>query len=466
MFQLLGSEKLRHKFEYLDSIFRYLYLVLVFLTFCGWTAGTPLVSKFAWVVVFFAILTLIYKGLFYKHFFLNKYHLLLALFVLSHIFSSLMNRQYGLGSNVKASIWLVLLFAGLGSFDMKIAYEKIQNKLDKILYVFLSLNFLMLLGSMYYLLTVKGDFFYIDRAAQKANLIGMLWGRLWGIFTDPNYGGVVQIITIVLTLYYLGQTKSKVLKVFHYAQLVMAGLYYSYSNSRTAFVSAVVVALVYCFLTYYRQWLKAVKHFLIYFCIIFTVGGIAPKIIHIYMNSGIYSTLAQVEKGHLEEKISEFEIEKAKREEEIESDLSNRRFELWKSAIEIGKTSPLWGVSNRNVVPYAKAHLPKTYMVNNSMESDFDSSHNLVFDIFMAQGMIGLSIFGIFTILYVVDIYKILHKSYLDKRLRIIFTCIIGLMASALFIPDLVYVNSIGSYILWTLIGFSIYFIQMKKKKK
>lgn len=466
MFQLLDNTKLKQKFEYLDSIFRYLYLVLVFLTFCGWTAGTPVVSKYALVVVFFAGLTLIYKAIFFKNFYFNKYHLLLALFVLSHIFSSLMNRSYGLGSNIKATIWLVLLFAGIGSFDIQTAYEKLQSKLDKILYVFLSLNFLMLLGSMYYLFTVKGDFFYIDRVAKKANLIGMLWGRLWGIFTDPNYGGVIQIIAIVLTLYYLGQTKSKLLKALHYIQLLMAGLYYSYSNSRTAFVSAVVVAFAYCFFTYYRQWMKAVKHFLICFCIIFTVGGIAPKVIHIYMNSGIYSTIAKIEKGHLEDKINEFESEKAKREQEIESDLSNRRFELWKSAIEIGKTSPIWGVSNRNVVPYAEVNLPETYMVNNSMESNFDSSHNLIFDIWMAQGIIGIAIFGLFGIFYVIDIYKIVHKEYLDKRLRIIFTCIIGLMASALFIPDLVYVNSIGSYILWNLMGFSIYYIQMKKNKK
>ena len=458
-------KKIDRLFYPVDLVFRGLYLILVFISFCGFLAGREIVSTFAICVLPFAALSIGYKILHYKRYYANRYSILLALFIGSYAFSTLMNRGYGLGGNIKALIWLILLFAGLGSLDIKQDIQKVSRYIEKFCFFFLGLNFIMLAISMYYLLTVKGEFYYIDYANKVVNFIGMMWGRLWGIYTDPNYGSTLQVVAVILILYFLPKTTKKYLKIFYYLELLMAVLYYAYADSRTAFVAAISGGFVYVLLTYKKAMGQLIRHFALIFCVIYTIGNIAPQVIHLYMNSFAYTQIANVEKKESKDRIKSFQKEQALREQDIQEDVSNRRFELWKSSLEISKTSPIWGVTHRNIIPYAKANLPDTYMVSNNL-SHFSSSHNLVFDVLMSQGIIGLGLFGLMGLIFVIDLIRLRQKDMLDKRTRIFVAAIGALFASALFIPDIVYVNSIGSYMAWTLMGYVIYYIQMKLGKR
>ena len=49
------------------------------------------------------------------------------------------------------------------------------------------------------------------------------------------------------------------------------------------------------------------------------------------------------------------------------SDISNMRFSIWKSSVEIFKTSPIYGTSPRNLLSYAHDKLPNTFISQKSI---------------------------------------------------------------------------------------------------
>lgn len=71
------------------------------------------------------------------------------------------------------------------------------------------------------------------------------------------------------------------------------------------------------------------------------------------------------------------------------ADISNRRIDIWKSAIEIFKEKPVFGVGHNTVLAYVEAEQEDSYLINND-HMHFSSMHNAFFDILVAQGAVGL----------------------------------------------------------------------------
>ncbi|OTO76647.1 O-antigen ligase family protein [Enterococcus sp. 12E11_DIV0728] len=59
---------------------------------------------------------------------------------------------------------------------------------------------------------------------------------------------------------------------------------------------------------------------------------------------------------------------------ENNSDISNNRFNLWKSAFEIFKETPIFGTSPRGLIPFAQKNMPDTLIGKNGQ-----SPHNFFF---------------------------------------------------------------------------------------
>ena len=67
---------------------------------------------------------------------------------------------------------------------------------------------------------------------------GYIWGRLWGVYTDPNYAGVMVTISILFSLYILPSIQNRLAKGFFIANIILQGFYICFSDSRTAMVAA------------------------------------------------------------------------------------------------------------------------------------------------------------------------------------------------------------------------------------
>ena len=98
-------------------------------------------------------------------------------------------------------------------------------------------------------------------------------------------------------------------------------------------------------------------------------------------------------------------VQEVGRAEEYSGDITNRRSDIRKSAIEVFLTSPVVGVSHNNVLAYVYDNVPNSYLVTND-HMDFDSMHNVFFDILVGQGVIGLAIYLAMAVLSFITIVK------------------------------------------------------------
>jgi O-antigen ligase len=155
------------------------------------------------------------------------------------------------------------------------------------------------------------------------------------------------------------------------------------------------------------------------------------------------------------------------REEDIGEDISNRRFDIWKSGVELFIKSPVVGTSYFNIKEFALNVIPETYLVNND-HGQFNNMHNMLFNLLAGQGAIGMILFiafGVFAVLYILKrIFKDDIEDY--NYLVILLVCVIAGFISSMFLTDIIYVNSPTSIIFWLFLGYILHYLKRNEIKK
>ena len=133
--------------------------------------------------------------------------------------------------------------------------------------------------------------------------------------------------------------------------------------------------------------------------------------------------------------------------------------------MEIFNKNKILGVGFRNIVAYANENLPETYIVNND-QGEFDSFHNVVIDVLVSQGLLGIIsilIIGISFFIYLVK-SVIIDQLYKIREIRILFTVVILLLVESMFISELFYVNSPETILFWMFLGYLTHLIRKSKE--
>ena len=144
----------------------------------------------------------------------------------------------------------------------------------------------------------------------------------------------------------------------------------------------------------------------------------------------------------------------------LEDDYSNRRFDLWKSGLEVYKDSTknmLVGTTYYGMRLYSYENLPDTYLVNNS-QTDFANFHNEFINILVAQGALGfISIVWMILsiIIYVIKNFKKLNSSNSFEFITAAVIVIILALAS-MFIPGVFYLFAPSSIVFWMFLGYAV----------
>lgn len=139
--------------------------------------------------------------------------------------------------------------------------------------------------------------------------------------------------------------------------------------------------------------------------------------------------------------------------DELENDISNRRFDLWKSGIEVWQNAPLFGISHRNIVPFALENTPETYLVNNDMVGNFNTTHNTYIDILLSQGIVGALIFITFIVCVVWLVFKKMFilpgEKYCTPENNLRFGLVLSFACAAFFVLEIMYINTPGAFLFW-----------------
>ncbi len=386
-----------------------------------------------------------------------------VLFAISFAISAVFNIKYGYADNFKGFIWMCLHFFTLFACDV----DRDEKEYKKEFHI-LSIFFMMVMLVMSTASLVQ---FFINYSFEQYNpdytrLAGLVWGRLWGVFRDPNYASVFASISVVMSLYYFKKYKSVVGRILLILNMFIQLAYIGFSDSRTGLVTLFLTVFVYVFmLAAKKSNIKNILKYVVSVVLAIVIAGafmMIPPVLEHVGDDIVIQYYESIDDPEVE--VPELEGD---RDEQIENDVSNRRFDLWKSGVEIFATKPIVGVSFYNLQNYALQELPETYLVNND-HGQFNNMHNMLFNLLSGQGCIGMILFiafALYVIVYILKrIFNVEEGDY--EYLVIMLACIVAAFSSSMFLTDVIYVNSPTSIIFWLFLGYMLHYFKRKDMNK
>ena len=382
------------------------------------------------------------------------YDTLLLLFIAIMIVSSLVNMKYGIFANIKFIIWEALYFFIVYDHGVSSNQKDSEQLLSWISGILITVWTLLVVVSLGMFLT---QFHYLIQLTRVNPLrIGMLEGRLFGVFSDPNYGSVMCVVTIFLSLYYLfsKEFKNKWLIAGICLSIFLNISYIVLSGSRNGLITLLLTTFVFVFFTMYQFQLKK-KTNLGLSILLSLLSGVAVAAIIFLITKLIktgWSYFPQFfEKEQSAGKKMEGKVNLTRHDVTDSSDVSNLRFTIWKSALEIFQSNWLFGTSPKNMIAYAQDVLPNTYIAQRNF-----SVHNAYLNTLASTGIFGGITFIAFIVSKASKVIGFLFKPIANFLSQRIVYCICGVFAlafSGFFHNEMILVNISGAFLFWFLLG-------------
>ena len=444
------------KMKNLIFYFKLYDLLYVLLAFNAFVNGSAVMEIATLILVLFGAVTAVCMAAQFHVYRKMPNIWIIAAFLVSYLISSGLTRQYGVTDNLKEMLWLgISMIVIYGSSYM---YEPDEMKQEFRILAWVWVAYCTIANLVSLSMVVWGRGYKIGSGA-TAKVVGLKWGRLWGIYDDPNHGGTIAVAAILLTIYLIVTAKKRWQKGICLFTIVIQFVYLVLSDSRTGIVSLTAGIFFWgLFRQFQKQrekdWVFRIRKigFPLLIAILTAVLALgaaeAGGVVFEKMDARLVAVLPK--------KAVTPEYEKDTRKTELENDASNGRLDIWKSGLEITKTSPVFGVSFRNMTAYAEENLPETYLVDNAIHAKYDSMHNSVLDILVSQGIVGIVIF----LILAGNTLWILAKQIRDVKaedwtfLSGCFAVIAAMGAGSLFISMVFYLNGPQTYIFWLCFGY------------
>ncbi len=462
------KEKLNQSMEKITSLFKYCYIIHILLAFNTLLVDKAILNVTSVIVLVLGVVCILYRFVHIKNYIRYPFVILYILFLVLFGLSCLFNIHYGVTENAKIFMWMTFQFGLLYAFDLKKDEEKVRNEFRISMFLIIGITSVMNLISMIMMFVNYCGYCILDDG--RSFLIGVAyWGRLYGIHTDPNYGSVLSVIALIAGIYFFLKLKKTWLRVLMIISAALQAMFIIFSASRTGLVATCVCMLLFWFMYSLHKKKKIIRACIVAVVAVVVVLGVNKGVV-----VGYNYTVTQISKLQEEHKKPDKKDEEKKdemvklgRKEELEGDVSNRRFDLWKNAVDMTKTSPVVGVSFGNFIPYAEENLPDCYMISNDFAT-FNAFHNMFMDLIASQGIIGFIVFiGIMlsSLWYLLKHYKTIPEA--DKPVcAFLFSACAAMLVSSLFVSEILYVNNQVTVLFWTLWGFLIYFVKKGEQQK
>ncbi|WP_430597492.1 O-antigen ligase family protein [Enterococcus sp. AZ177] len=371
---------------------------------------------------------------------------LLLLFTLVMIVSSIVNGPTGLVANFKLIIWEVLFFFvvyELGKKNQKDLFKLVEKVL-----VFTWLILVIISLGMFFV-----QFKYtapLDKLYYGIRM-GFVENRLYGVFVDPNYAATISVVAICFSLHLFKEAKSKLYKGILIASIIFEFFFVVLSGSRTATVEILGITVVWVFFySYYSKRTTVILKRLVISSVLTVVAVV-----------GLYLTMEVTQKVSLvsAKAVSKVIVIKSNDQDNIsldrpdtgeDSDISNSRFKLWNSAFEIFESTPVIGTSPKGILPYAQKNLPNTWISQKEQ-----TPHNFFFFLLATTGVLGTIPFILF-VLYnmiktLITLFKMNTRNYKEYLFQSLI--VLTILISACLITDIVLVNRLGAMMFFLYIG-------------
>ncbi len=458
------------------------------------------VDSFCWSVAGAVGAVLLVSAVFIRpKLFFSAQNVLLIAFAGAMFLSAIVNYKYALLSNIKEICWMCIMFFLIQSVDSFRPKEKNLRLFKIVTNMFVVIWFVGVFVSFCQFLVGYGDVVQTPNIGKGGvHCIGFMNGRLFGVFVDPNYAAMGAFMAIIFAvLYFVDEKTKKAAKVFYVITVVFEVLYIILSASRTAAISVTVGI---CFLMFFlvrranfsQKYRPAMRETVsviaaLVFSVALVFGGLlmreglayAPGVFsyittdHNVNNDVDDSTKHTTEKtvvdsdehgsepvdGNSEPHGENILPADMHRQDVGTGNISNNRFEIWKDAIDIWKTTPIVGASPRGYLEYASDKLGDMYIVQKKY-----AVHNTYISVLLFTGIFG-TIFVVAWFAFVV--YKLLRYLFSKKtessgvymRVLLLSTILVAEAVSALSLSKMFFTHLVTDTLLWFIVGYVLYYI-------
>lgn len=466
--KIVNNEKLQDIFEIIAKLSFLLYTMLGFNSVAY---GHKIVSVVMWPSFLLCAAVIGWRVLRFRQYYKMPGLIAMLLFLVSHGISMLLNHQYDLKGNIILMIYLVIFFLLFYVYPLKKEPEKARLELEIIAVFFIVYALIGSIASIYMLATGYSSVIQVGFDNYKV-ISGFRGGRLWGVFLEPSRASLMMMIAVSFLVYFISRTKKLWLKILCAVAVVPMFIYVVFSDSRTTVVSIFFAALAgtvaFVITGNTKKVVKTVCKLAV--CLIISVAVAASPVVAKDAYNAIAESVieAQEENKDVKEDPSDestVKIPEIKRNYDLSGDISNRRFDIWKSGFEMFIEHPVFGYSYNGIRPYAMEKMPDTYIISNGSEL-FSNFHNEVINIITAQGIVGFLIFAALVIIIVLILFKNYQKieDTDRKAFAVMMSVIFGLSSGAMFGSLMLYASTAASPMFWLCLGYMIYLLKRPEK--
>jgi O-antigen ligase len=399
------------------------------------------------------------------------YDILLVLFLIIFGISILLNYKYNFFANVKNFAWSALFLLTIYSVAKnKNTQENFFVKFQTILVSFGFIMSLISLGMFVF------NYSYITPLENKTNplRLGFIENRLFGAYADPNYAAVMAVVVIVFSLYLLlYKCKNVLFKVLLIINIILQIFYIGLSGSRNGLVVLLAITAVYTFFNVFYSKREAIQKNILSRVIIGVIAaGLASSVMFLAVDVSkrALSVVPDVFPAHKiisknnssNNKQTDEPVDLSREDIAGSGDISNMRFTLWKSGIEVFKTSPLFGVAPKSIHDYAQKEVPNTYLAKTHL-----AVHNAYLNVLVCTGIFGalaaLAFLG-------KNAYNVIKYAFMNniKNNRFLYymLAVLALAISGLFHNEIFFMTTSSPLVFWVFLAGLNNVMSQKKQKQ
>ena len=465
----------------LETAFGILFLLYLALGCSSLTNGQSYVSLFMWLSYGLGGLLLCLRLLDWKNYIrMPGLGFLLAMCAVC-VFSIAANLQYDVKRNVTYLIYWALCFFLLYTQSSQASPEKAKKRFAIMGQVFCLITFVLAVISLVMLVTLYSQVVTVNGAELTR---GFVYGRLYGAYRTPNVGAVMAVISIMLSVHWMVKYKKVLYTIAAAVNILAQFLYIVFSDSRSGQVALALAGAVYVlFLAAGSQKLKkgAAKTVAVLLLTAATGLGLffSPKLTQTAYNTILTQAAKkpaavrpvtdadstepmQTDPTEPTVDLGEWVVDRGY---DLSGDVSNRRFDIWFSGLEIFLQEPWLGTTFSGFQPYAQENMPETYIVNNDYLQMTTFDNDFV-NLLVSNGIFALLAFlGFVAVLLTYLIRGFARMKTPDPDMPLAMSICTASASFSLFASGVLYMQEPFSAIFWMALGLMIVIIRQSKKE-
>lgn len=389
-----------------------------------------------------------------------RWYPLLLLFIGSYAVTILINYKNGYFQNLQELYYMVvfyLIVLSLGGTRDKTAIKRLFVLSGSLVVFIFTVS---MLWSIFMFLNGYGEAIVVDG---RTVYQGFNEARLFGVFSDPNYASVNAITALLISLILIYLTKKKFFKFSLYLCVLIQFIFIVLANSRTSRVTFFFVLIIGAWWGLKEKYgikkggvrvLSGTLFLVLAIALLWrTATFVLPVLAEGIQNvKTVEEPMPSYQYGNNTEGSQESVIT-LEREDTHKKDISNNRFTIWMSALEVFQSHPFMGTGFAYMTEVGKTTNPDTYIVQRGY-----SLHNGYLDILVSSGLSGFIIMMSFFLFTFIEIVNKILRIDAQKRYQYILVLLIPLSIAIghLALSGLCYSSTASTFLFWLYLGFAI----------